>query len=49
MILDSMQAATRNAQGVRVAVLEDADTPPRKRPARSKAKKRSIRAKKRRR
>jgi len=49
MVLDSMQAATRNAQGVRVAVLEAADTPPRKRSARSKAKKRSIRAKKRRR
>jgi hypothetical protein len=50
MMLDSMQAAARNAQGVvRVAVLPDADAPPRKRSAPSKAKTRSRRAKKKRR
>ena len=46
MMLDSMQAATRNARNVRVAVLPDADAPPRKRPG--SGKKRSRRAKARR-
>jgi len=41
MMLDSMHAAARNARTVRVAVLEDADTPPRKRSAPGKAKARS--------
>jgi hypothetical protein len=48
MMLDSMQAAARNAQSVRVAVLRDADTPPRKRPA-GKTNGRTRRAKARRR
>lgn len=43
MMLDSAQAAARNARNVRVAVLPDAETPPRKRPATGK--KRSKRAK----
>ena len=47
MVLDSMQAATRNARNVRVAVLQDAETPPRKRSGSNK--KRSPRAKARRR
>ena len=47
MMLNSVQAATRNARNVRVAVLEDADTPARKRPATGK--KRAKRAKSRRR
>ena len=41
MMLDSMHAAARNARTVRVAVLEDANTPPRKRSAPGKAKARS--------
>ena len=46
MVLDSMQAAARNARNVRVAVLPEADAPqPRKRPG--SGKKRSPRAKKR--
>ena len=49
LMLDSVQAATRNAnRTVRVAVLPDADAP-RKRPAPGKAKARSKRAKSRRR
>ena len=48
LMLDSMQAASRNAQNVRVAVLPDADAP-RKRSAPGKAKRRSSRAKSRRR
>ena len=47
MVLDSMQAATRNARNVRVAVLPDTQTPARKRPATGK--KRARRAKTRRR
>jgi hypothetical protein len=46
MVLDSMQAAAKNARNVRVAVLPDADTPPRKRPG--SGKKRSRRSKARR-
>jgi hypothetical protein len=42
MMLDSMQAAARNAQNIRVAVLPDADTP-RKRSA--PGRKRARRAK----
>lgn len=38
MMLDSMQAAAKTARSVRVAVLPEADAPPRKRSARSKAK-----------
>ena len=49
MMLDSMQAAAKNAQTVRVAVLPDADTPARRRPARGKAKVRAKRAKSKRR
>jgi hypothetical protein len=45
MMLDSMHAAARNAQKVRVAVLPEGDTPPRRRPARGKASTRSSRAK----
>jgi hypothetical protein len=45
MMLDSMHAAARNARNVRVAVLPDADTPPRGRSARGKARTRSSRAK----
>ena len=41
MVLDSMQAATRNARNVRVAVLPDADTPPRKRPGSGKKRRRA--------
>jgi hypothetical protein len=48
LMLDSMQAAARNAQTVRVAVLPDADTLP-KRSAPGKPKSRSSRAKGRRR
>jgi len=49
LMLDSMQAATRNAERqVRVAVLPDADTPQR-RSAPGKSKSRSRRAKSRRR
>lgn len=46
MVLDSMQAAAKNARNVRVAVLPDADAPPRKRPG--SGKKRSRRSKSRR-
>jgi hypothetical protein len=49
MMLDSMQAVAKNASGVRVAVLPDADAPARKRSAPAKAKARSRRAKGRRR
>jgi len=49
MMLDSVAAATRNAKEIRVAVLPDADTPARKRPARGKAKAGRSRAKPRRR
>ena len=49
MMLDSMHAAARNARTVRVAVLQDADTPPRKRSAPGKAKAGNSRAKGRRR
>jgi len=45
MMLDSMQAVAKNASGVRVAVLPDADAPARKRSAPAKAKARSRRAK----
>jgi len=45
MMLDSMQAVAKNAGGVRVAVLPDADAPARKRSAPAKAKARSRRAK----
>jgi hypothetical protein len=48
MMLDSMHTAARNARNVRVAVLPDADTPPRGRSARGKARTRSSRAKRRR-
>ena len=41
MVLDSMQAASKNATGVRVAVLEDADAPL-KRSVRGKSKARST-------
>jgi hypothetical protein len=41
MVLDSMQAVAKNASGVRVAVLPDADAPARKRSAPAKAKARS--------
>jgi hypothetical protein len=41
MVLDSMQAATRNARNVRVAVLPDADTPARKRPGSGKKRRRA--------
>ena len=41
MMLDSMQAATRNARNVRVAVLPDADTPARKRPGSGKKRRRA--------
>ena len=41
MVLDSMQAATRNARNVRVAVLPDADTPARKRPGSGKRRRRA--------
>ena len=37
MMLDSMQAAAKNARSARVAVLPEADAPPRKRSARRKA------------
>lgn len=47
MMLDSMQAAARNAQGVRVAVLPDADAPPRRRSAPSKTKARRAKKKRR--
>ena len=47
MMLDSMHAAARNAQSVRVAVLHDVDAPTR--PTRAKAANRSRRAKGRRR
>lgn len=43
MVLDSMQAAAKNARNVRVAVLPDADAPPRKRPAGSGKKRRRAR------
>jgi len=49
MMLDSMQTVAKNANGVRVAVLPDADAPARKRSAPAKAKARSSRAKVRRR
>ncbi len=49
MMLDSMQAAARNANAVRVAVLPDADAPARKRSAPGKAKTGNSRAKGRRR
>jgi len=49
LMLDSMQAVAKNAGGVRVAVLPDADAPARKRSAPAKAKARSARAKGRRR
>ena len=49
MVLDSMQAAARNANSVRVAAIRDVDAPPRKRSAPGKPKSRSRRAKKRRR
>lgn len=38
MMLDSMQAAARNARTVRVAVLPEAGSPPRKRRASAKSK-----------
>ena len=49
MVLDSMQAAARNARTIRVGVLPEVDDPPRKRSAPGKSKKSSSRAKKRRR
>lgn len=42
MVLDSMQAAAKNAQAVRVAVLPDQDAPPRRRVSR-KAKRKARR------
>jgi hypothetical protein len=48
MMLDSMEAAARNARTVRVAVLHDLDAP-RRRSAPGKANNRSRRAKRRRR
>jgi hypothetical protein len=47
MVLDSMQAAAKNANSVRVAAIRDADAPPRKRSAPVKSKSRKRRAKKR--
>ena len=44
MVLDSVQAAAKNARNVRVAVLPESDAPARKRPATGK--KRAKRAKK---
>ena len=44
MVLDSMQAAAKNARNVRVAVLPEADAPPRKRPAGSGKKRRRAKA-----
>jgi hypothetical protein len=41
MMLDSMQAAAKNARNVRVAVLPDADAPPRKRPGSGKKRRRA--------
>jgi hypothetical protein len=49
MMLDSMQAMAKNASGVRVAVLPDADAPARKRSTPAKSKARTRRAKGRRR
>ena len=48
LMLDSMQAMARNAREVRVAVLPDADAPPRKRTARKASKSGSKRARRRR-
>ena len=39
LMLDSMEAMAKNARQVRVAVLPEADAPPRKRKSRSKASK----------
>jgi hypothetical protein len=47
MVLDTMQAAAKNANSVRVAAIRDADAPPRKRSAPAKSKSRKRRAKKR--
>jgi hypothetical protein len=49
MVLDSMQAAAKNANSVRVAVLPAANEQPRKRSAPGKPKSRARRAKKKRR
>ena len=47
MVLDSMQAAAKNANSVRVAAIRDADAPPRKRSAPAKSKSSKRRSKKR--
>lgn len=44
MVLDSMQAAAKNARNVRVAVLPDADAPPRKRSGSGKKRSRGAKA-----
>jgi hypothetical protein len=44
MMLDSMQAAAKNARSITVAVLPERDGPVRNRPARKKAKSRAKRA-----
>jgi hypothetical protein len=41
MMLDSMQAAAKNARNVRVAVLPEPDAPPRKRPGSGKKRRRA--------
>lgn len=43
MMLDSMAAAAKNANTVRVAVIHEADNTPRRRPAARKAKRRGRR------
>ena len=48
MMLDSIQAAARNARTVRVAVIEDSTTPRRKRSASGNGRSRSRKAKRRR-
>jgi hypothetical protein len=44
MMLDSMQAAAKNARTITVAVLPERDAPARRRPARKKAKSRAKRS-----
>lgn len=48
LMLDSMEAMAKNARQVRVAVLPEADTPPRKRNARKASKSGAKRARRRR-
>ena len=44
MMLDFMQAAAKNVRNVRVAVLPDADAPPRKGPGSGKKRRRGAKA-----